>query len=91
MYTHAYTQTHSYTQDCKEFFFTNRIDHFNYNAFPKGEKDTFEQRYFVCKPKYWKGPDGPIFFYTGNEVCGCLCVRVCVCVSLESMEIISKT
>merc|ERR1712226_877900 len=49
-----------------EFFFEQRIDHFNYYSKPMG-KSTFQQRYLV-QDKWWdKDNGGPLFFYTGNE------------------------
>ncbi|XP_036453977.1 dipeptidyl peptidase 2 [Colossoma macropomum] len=46
----------------EEKYFTQILDHFNYNSFGNG---TYSQRYLITD-QYWK-KDGPIFFYTGNE------------------------
>ena len=41
------------------------IDHFRWGAVPGSATGTFKQRYFVYD-KFWK-PEGPVFFYIGNE------------------------
>jgi len=38
------------------------VDHFSGAA-----ARTWQQRYFICEQSWWRAPDGPIFFYTGNE------------------------
>ncbi|KAK4419424.1 Lysosomal Pro-X carboxypeptidase [Sesamum alatum] len=49
----------------EEKFFTQILDHFNYNP---QSYETFQQRYLI-NDKYWGGADknAPIFVYTGNE------------------------
>ncbi|XP_041956872.1 dipeptidyl peptidase 2 [Alosa sapidissima] len=46
----------------KEKYFSQILDHFNYNSLGNG---TYLQRYLITD-QYWK-KGGPIFFYTGNE------------------------
>ncbi|KNC75603.1 hypothetical protein SARC_11876, partial [Sphaeroforma arctica JP610] len=50
---------------CETHWIAQTIDHFNGKRPPSGE-DTYQMRYLVCD-KHRSGPDGPIFFYTGNE------------------------
>lgn len=50
--------SHSYQYET--LFFTQKVDHFGYQT-----NDKFSQRYLL-ENQYWV-PDGPIFFYTGNE------------------------
>ncbi|KAL7247727.1 hypothetical protein ACSBR2_002607 [Camellia fascicularis] len=49
----------------KSMFFTQTLDHFNYNP---QSYDTFQQRYLI-NDTYWGGAknNAPIFVYTGNE------------------------
>uniref|UniRef100_A0AAY4C424 Dipeptidyl peptidase 2 n=1 Tax=Denticeps clupeoides TaxID=299321 RepID=A0AAY4C424_9TELE len=49
--------------DFKEKYFSQILDHFNYNSMGNG---TYLQRYLITD-QYWKKGHGPIFFYTGNE------------------------
>eukprot|EP00878_Enallax_costatus_P000962 GHUV01001094.1.p1 GENE.GHUV01001094.1~~GHUV01001094.1.p1 ORF type:complete len:556 (+),score=121.02 GHUV01001094.1:559-2226(+) len=49
--------------DCKEAWYTQRLDHFRWAH--QFDQPTFQQRYFLCNA-HWK-PNGPIFFYAGNE------------------------
>ncbi|TRY94049.1 hypothetical protein DNTS_011955 [Danionella cerebrum] len=49
--------------DLKEKYFTQILDHFNYNSLGNG---TYDQRYLISD-QYWKKGYGPVFFYTGNE------------------------
>merc|ERR1719486_490058 len=41
------------------------IDHFRWGAVRGSATGAFKQRYFVYD-KFWK-PEGPVFFYSGNE------------------------
>ena len=45
---------------CEKKYLTQNLDHFG------ASNITFQQRYFVCA-EFWSKPDGPIFFYVGNE------------------------
>ncbi|OQR85173.1 lysosomal Pro-X carboxypeptidase [Achlya hypogyna] len=45
---------------CVESYFTQTLNHF------EATDETYEERYFVCR-EFWTKPDGPIFFYVGNE------------------------
>ncbi|XP_072520780.1 dipeptidyl peptidase 2 [Salminus brasiliensis] len=47
----------------EEKYFTQILDHFNYNSLGNG---TYSQRYLITD-QYWRKDYGPIFFYTGNE------------------------
>ncbi|KAM9446192.1 dipeptidyl peptidase 2 isoform 1-T2 [Clarias gariepinus] len=49
--------------DLKEKFFTQILDHFNYNSLGNG---TYPERYLITD-QYWRKGQGPVFFYTGNE------------------------
>nr|XP_027201070.1 lysosomal Pro-X carboxypeptidase-like [Dermatophagoides pteronyssinus] len=42
-------------------YFQQKVDHFSYS-----NNDTFEQRYIIST-EHWKSPNGPIWFYAGNE------------------------
>ncbi len=46
--------------DCVEHWHEQQLDHFHFDS------QTYKQRYFVCD-RHWRRPDGPIFFYCGNE------------------------
>lgn len=41
-------------------WYTQKVDHLDYS-----NRDVFKQRYIISD-KHWK-PNGPIFFYAGNE------------------------
>ncbi|KAL3628203.1 hypothetical protein CASFOL_027249 [Castilleja foliolosa] len=51
------------TQPYEEKYFTQILDHFNYNPV---SYQTFQQRYLINDTN-WGGPKSPIFVYTGNE------------------------
>ncbi|KAK9809908.1 hypothetical protein WJX72_001411 [[Myrmecia] bisecta] len=54
---------------CDLKYHETTLDHFSW-ATPPRNRQTFQQRYFVCD-QHWKqnddGSKGPIFFYVGNE------------------------
>lgn len=53
-----------FADNCAQFsYFSNKVDHFNFD--PKSDL-TYQQRYIISDAN-WKGNNGPIFFYTGNE------------------------
>jgi lysosomal Pro-X carboxypeptidase len=55
------------TADCKELFFTQKLDHFGFgNGTQDGFPQTYQQRYYACGLDTWQ-PNGTIFYYTGNE------------------------
>lgn len=55
------------TANCTERYFTQRLDHFNFEPNPLFPNLThFQQRYYTCLEENWQ-PNQPIFFYTGNE------------------------
>ena len=47
---------------CTEMHFEQLVDHFD-----GAQARYWQQRYFLCEPSWWKAPDGPIYFYSGNE------------------------
>ena len=47
---------------CTEHRFKQLVDHFD-----GAQAVYWQQRYFVCEPDWWQAPDGPIYFYSGNE------------------------
>jgi hypothetical protein len=50
--------------DCKEQWYTQRLDHFHWKRADDGEQPTFQQRYYVCDAHWQRtDPKGPIFFY----------------------------
>lgn len=57
--------TQSNSKPYKEKFFTQILDHFNYNP---QSYNTFQQRYLI-NHTFWGGAknNSPIFVYTGNE------------------------
>jgi hypothetical protein len=64
--------------DCKEQWYTQRLDHFHWKRTDDGEQPTFQQRYYVCDAHWQRtDPKGPIFFYgmhgspsIRNQLCG---------------------
>ncbi|WIA28862.1 hypothetical protein OEZ86_011388 [Tetradesmus obliquus] len=55
-------------EDCKEHWYTQRLDHFHWKRTDDGQQPIFQQRYFVCDAHWQRtDPKGPIFFYAGNE------------------------
>uniref|UniRef100_A0A667X6Q3 Dipeptidyl-peptidase 7 n=1 Tax=Myripristis murdjan TaxID=586833 RepID=A0A667X6Q3_9TELE len=52
-----------YESPFTEKYFTQTMDHFNFNSVGNG---SYSQRYLITD-KYWEKGYGPIFFYTGNE------------------------
>ncbi|XP_027018620.2 dipeptidyl peptidase 2 isoform X1 [Tachysurus fulvidraco] len=57
------TQSFEAEPQFQEKFFTQILDHFNYNSWGNG---TYSERYLITD-EYWRKGYGPIFFYTGNE------------------------
>uniref|UniRef100_A0A667XKT0 Dipeptidyl peptidase 2 n=1 Tax=Myripristis murdjan TaxID=586833 RepID=A0A667XKT0_9TELE len=55
--------TTKYESPFTEKYFTQTMDHFNFNSVGNG---SYSQRYLITD-KYWEKGYGPIFFYTGNE------------------------
>ena len=47
---------------CTEKRFEQLVDHFDGAAALH-----WSQRYFICEPSWWRAPNGPIYFYSGNE------------------------
>lgn len=50
---------------CGEFYFSQRLDHFSTHKEAAGKERSYMQRYFVCDTHWTKNQ--PIFFYVGNE------------------------
>ena len=50
------------TGNCSVHFYSQPLDHFGFRT-----NATFPQRYYVCLPENWRGPNSTVFFYTGNE------------------------
>jgi hypothetical protein len=58
------------SSECKENWFENQIDHFNWGPTPLNTT-VWKQRYFTCDSAWKRSTNGdvsgPIFFYCGNE------------------------
>ena len=52
-------------KDCVTHWMTQDLDHFSWDSPSPGGVTTYKQRYLVYDA-FWE-PEGPIFFYTGNE------------------------
>ncbi|KAL3939543.1 MAG: hypothetical protein SGBAC_005753 [Bacillariaceae sp.] len=57
----AFDHDHGYA--VKEYWFNSTIDHFNFRP---TTVPSFGLRYLV-NDDFWKAPQGPVFFYAGNE------------------------
>ncbi|GBF97767.1 hypothetical protein Rsub_10192 [Raphidocelis subcapitata] len=52
---------------CEERWRAATLDHFSWSAPEVPGARAFNQRFYVCARQRWRAPDGPIFFYAGNE------------------------
>ena len=52
--------------NCTEYWFLQRIDHFR-GTIPTNGNISWAQRYYICSQSTFNPDNGVIFFYTGNE------------------------
>jgi hypothetical protein len=62
----THSPAHPSVRDCKEHWFEQVVDHFNAAHVPGG-RQTWKQRYFVCRADLLAAKNAPILFYCGNE------------------------